>query len=90
MLDVVLSAVLIAAVLFLTYELYKFRTLHRNKYEIPTEHIWEKFVGIRPEDMADSDMTLKIQKLEASISALHEEHEKQKKITKMLIDELGK
>ena len=85
-----MSALLVGSVVFLVYELRKFNVLHSRKYELPTEKIWEKFVGIRPEDMADSDLTLKIQKLERHMEELHQDFRKQRELTKKLIEELGK
>ncbi len=90
MIDIVLSVMLAASVLFLVYELRKFRILHAKKYELPTEKIWEKFVGIRPEDMADSDLTTKFQHLESKMDELHDDFKKQRTLTKKLIEELGK
>ncbi len=90
MIDVALSVLLIASVLFLVYELRKFKVLHSRKYELPTEKIWEKFVGIRPDDMADSDLTSKLQHLEGKMDELHNDFKQQKKLTKKLIEELGK
>ncbi len=90
MIDIALSVLLVAAVIFLVYELRKFKVLHARKYELPTEKIWEKFVGIRPEDMADSDITSKLQKLEGKMDELHEDFKKQRTLTKKLIEELGK
>lgn len=90
MIDIALSVLLVAAVIFLVYELRKFKVLHARKYELPTEKIWEKFVGIRPEDMADSDLTSKFQKLERKMDELHEDFKKQRTLTKKLIEELGK
>ena len=89
-LDIALSVILVASVLFLVYELRKFKTLHARKYELPTEKIWEKFVGIRPEEMADSDLTVKVQRLEGKLDKIHEDFEKQRKLTLKLIEELGK
>jgi hypothetical protein len=90
MLDIALSAILVASVLFLIYELRKFKVFHAKKYELPTEKIWEKFVGVRPEDMADSDLTVKLQKLEGKMDEIHEDFKKQRTLTKRLIEELGK
>ncbi len=89
-LDIGLSVFLVASVVFLIYEMRKFKTLHSKKYELPTEKIWEKFVGIRPEDMADSDLTMKVQKLEGKLDQIHNDLEKQRKLTLKLIEELGK
>ena len=89
-LDIALSVILVASVLFLVYELRKFKTLHARKYELPTEKIWEKFVGIRPEEIADSDLTVKVQRLEGKLDKIHEDFEKQRKLTLKLIEELGK
>ncbi len=88
--DIALSVVLVASILFLVYELRRFRVLHAKKYELPTEKIWEKFVGVRPEDMADSDLTTKVQKIEGKLDRIHEDFEKQRKLTLKLIEELGK
>jgi hypothetical protein len=88
--DVVLSVCVIASLLFLVYELRRFRTLHAKKYELPTEKIWEKFVGVRPEDMADSDLTLKMQKLENKMDEIHEDFKKHRKLMERLVEELGK
>lgn len=90
MIEIAVSVVLIASVVFLVYELRKFRILHARKYELPTEKIWEKFVGIRPEEMADSDLTTKFQHLEKKMDNLHEDFRKQRSLTKKLIEELGK
>ena len=90
MLDVVLSSFLILSIVFLVYELRKFSSLHAKKYEIPTEKIWEKFVGIRPEDMSESDLTMKVNDLEKQLKEIRHELEGQKKFTKKLIEELGK
>lgn len=90
MIEIAVSVVLIASVVFLVYELRKFRVLHARKYELPTEKIWEKFVGIRPEEMADSDLTTKFQHLEKKMDNLHEDFQKQRSLTKKLIEELGK
>jgi hypothetical protein len=90
MIDIAVSVVLIASVVFLVYELRKFRVLHARKYELPTEKIWEKFVGIRPEEMADSDLTTKFQHLEKKMDNIHEDFKKQRSLTKKLIEELGK
>ncbi|UCD02803.1 MAG: hypothetical protein JSV63_03395 [Candidatus Aenigmatarchaeota archaeon] len=90
MIEVAVSVLLIASVIFLVYELRKFRLLHSKKYELPTEKIWEKFVGIRPEEMTDSDLTSKFQHLEKKMDDLHEDFRKQRKLTKKLIEELGK
>lgn len=89
-LDIVVSVLLIASVAFLVYELRKFKVLHSKKYELPTEKIWEKFVGIRPEEMADSDLTTKFQHLEGKMDQLHEDFKKHRSLTKKLIEELGK
>ncbi len=89
-LDIAVSVLLVASVGFLVYELRKFKTYHSKKYELPTEKIWEKFVGIRPEDMADSDLTTKFQHLEGKMDGLHEDFIKQRQLTKKLIEELGK
>jgi hypothetical protein len=88
--DITVSVLLVASVIFLVYELRRFRVLHARKYELPTEKIWEKFVGIRPEDMADSDLTTKFQHLERKMDGLHEDFKKQRTLTKKLIEELGK
>lgn len=90
MLDTLLSVLLIAATGYLIFELRKFGNLHAKKYEIPTEKIWEKFVGIRPEDMAESNLTEKLQNMEKHNQEIHTELEKQRKLTKKLIEELGK
>ena len=90
MLETVLSALMIVSVVFLLYELYKFRVLHARKYELPTEKIWEKFVGIRPEDMAEFNLTEKVQHLEKKIDDVQEQLEKQIRLNKKLIEELGK
>jgi len=90
MIDILISVFLVASVLFLIYELRKFGVLHSRKYELPTEKIWEKFVGVRPEDMADSDLTMKVGKLETRIKELEGSLEGQRKLTKKLIEELGK
>jgi len=90
LLDIALTVVLVGSVFFLVYELRMFSRLHFRKYELPTEKIWEKFVGIRPEDMADSDLTLKINKLEAMVRELDSKLEAQRKLTKKLVEELGK
>jgi hypothetical protein len=89
-LDIALSAILVASVIFLIYEMRKFKALHAKKYELPTEKIWEKFAGVRPEDMADSDLTVKLQRLEGKVDEIHEDFKKQRKLTKKLIEELGK
>jgi len=89
-LDIALSAALIASVIFLLFELKRFKILHSRKYEVPTEKIWEKFVGIRPEDLADSDLTLKIRHLDSRVKELEDKLEGQKKLTKKLVEELGK
>ena len=88
--DVVLSAFLIASLLFLVYEMRRFKLLHARKYELPTEKIWEKFVGVRPEEMADSDLTLKFQRLEAKMNEIHEDFKKHRKLMERLVEELGK
>lgn len=88
--DIALSVLLLASIVFLIYELRKFGVLHARKYELPTEKIWEKFVGIRPEDMAESNLTEKVQHLESKIEGIEGQIEKQKKLTKKLIEELGK
>jgi len=90
MIDMLLSVFLLASVIFLVYELRRFGSLHSKKYELPTEKIWEKFVGIRPEDLADSDLTLKVRHLESRVKELDDKLEAQKKLTKKLIEELGK
>ena len=90
MIDIAVAGLLVASVVFLVYELRKFRALHSKKYELPTEKIWEKFVGIRPEEMADSDLTVKFQHLEKKMDDLHEDFKKQRTLTKKLIEELGK
>jgi len=73
----------------LLYELRKFGRLHSKKYELPTEKIWEKFVGIRPEDMSESNLTVKVQEMEKKITHLKEKIDKQNKLTKKLVEELG-
>ena len=88
--DIALSALLIASVVFLIYELRKFNVLHARKYEIPTEKIWEKFVGLRPEDMTESNLIMKIQSLENDVKEMHRQLGKQRDLTKKLIEELGK
>jgi hypothetical protein len=88
--DIALSAFLIAALLFLVYEMRRFKLLHARKYELPTERIWEKFVGVRPEEMADSDLTIKIQRLEGKINEIHEDFKKHRKLMERLVEELGK
>jgi hypothetical protein len=88
--DIALSAFLIAALLFLVYEMRRFKLLHARKYELPTEKIWEKFVGVRPEEMADSDLTIKIQRLEGKVNEIHEDFKKHRKLMERLIEELGK
>jgi hypothetical protein len=88
--DIVLSVFLIASLLFLVYEMRRFKMLHARKYELPTEKIWEKFVGVRPEEMADSDLTLKIQRLEGKMDEIHEDFKKHKKLMERLVEELGK
>jgi hypothetical protein len=88
--DIALSVLLIASVLFLLYELRRFGVLHARKYEIPTEKIWEKFVGIRPEEMTESGLPEKIQHLENKIAGIEQRIDKQNKLTKKLIEELGK
>lgn len=85
-----MSVLLMVSVCWLIYELRKFGLLHARKYEIPTEKIWEKFVGIRPEDMAESNLTEKVQHLDNKIKGMQEQLDKQKKLTKKLIEELGK
>jgi len=90
MIDIAVSVLLIASVIFLVYELRKFKVLHSKKYELPTEKIWEKFVGIRPEELADSDLTSKFQHLEKKMDGLHEDFKRQRQLTKKLIEELGK
>jgi len=85
-----LSVLLIVSVCFLIYELRRFGVLHARKYEVPTEKIWEKFVGIRPEDMAEPNLTEKVQNLDNKIKGVQEQIEKQRKLTKKLIEELGK
>lgn len=90
MIDILLSACLIVSIIFLVYELRKFRVLHARKYELPTERIWEKFVGMRPEEMADSDLTLKMQRLEGKMSEIHEDFKKHRKLMERLVEELGK
>lgn len=88
--DIALSVLLLASIVFLIYELRKFGILHARKYELPTEKIWEKFVGIRPEDMEESNLTEKLNHLESKIAGVEGQIEKQKKLTKKLIEELGK
>jgi hypothetical protein len=88
--DIALSVLLLASVVFLIYELRKFGALHARKYELPTEKIWEKFVGIRPEEVDDSSLPEKVQHLEGMIAGMEEQISKQKKLTKKLIEELGK
>jgi len=90
MLDLAISAVLVLSIIFLVYEIRRFGNLHAKKYELPTEKIWEKFVGLRPEDMADSDLTMKMQKLENRISHLEDQVGHHKKLSRKLIEELGK
>jgi hypothetical protein len=90
MIDVAVSGLLIAAIIFLVYELRRFGILHSRKYEVPTEKIWEKFVGIRPEDMAESNLTEKVQHLESKIDDVKSELRKQRELTKKLVEELGK
>ena len=86
MIDMLLSVFLLASVIFLVYELRRFGSLHSKKYELPTEKIWEKFVGIRPEDLSLSSLI----HLESRIKELDDKLEAQKKLTKKLIEELGK
>ena len=88
--EIALSVLLLVSIAFLLYELRKFGVLHAKKYELPTEKIWEKFVGIRPEDMAETNLTEKVQHLEAKLESMEGMIEKQKKLTKKLIEELGK
>jgi len=90
MLDIALTVLLAASVLFLVYELRQFRVFHARKYELPTEKIWAKFVGVRPEDMADSDLTVKMQRLERKVDELRDDFRKQNKLTKRIVEELGK
>ena len=90
MLEMALSVLLIASIIFLIYELRKFRVLHARKYEMPTEKIWEKFVGIRPEEMEESNLTVKIQNIDKKIDHFKGELQNQKKIIKRLVEELGK
>lgn len=90
MYDIILSILLIASIIFLIFELRRFSVLHSRKYELPTEKIWEKFIGIRPEDMAESNLTEKVQSLDRRINDIQGELEKEKKLTKKLIEELGK
>ena len=90
MLDILISVFVVASVIFLVYELRKFSVLHSRKYELPTERIWEKFVGIRPEEMADSDLTLKVKQMESRLKDIDGKLDSQKKLTKKLIEELGK
>jgi hypothetical protein len=90
MLDTVLSVLLIVAVGFLIYELRRFSVLHAKKYEVPTEKIWEKFVGIRPDDMTESNLTEKVQHLDSKMNDVNAQLDKQRKLTKKLIEELGK
>jgi hypothetical protein len=88
--DIILSIFLIASLLFLVYEMRRFKMLHARKYELPTEKIWEKFVGVRPEEMADSDLTQKIQRLETKMEEIHDDFKKHRKLMERLVEELGK
>lgn len=88
--DIALSVLLIASVLFLIYELRRFGVLHAKKYELPTEKIWEKFVGLRPEEMTESGLPEKVQQLENKIAGIEQRIDRQNKLTKKLIEELGK
>ena len=90
MLDIALSVLLIASVAFIIYELRRVSILHARKYEVPTGKIWEKFVGIRPEDMAESNLTEKVQSMGNEMKDVRLELDKQRKLTKKLIEELGK
>ena len=90
MLDIALSGLLIAAVAFLLHEMYRFRVLHARKYEVPTEKIWEKFVGMRPDDLSEYNLTEKVQHLEKKIDDVKEQIKKQNELTKRLVEELGK
>jgi len=89
MIDVLLSVLLIASVIFLVYELRRFKVLHSKKYELPTEKIWEKFVGIRPEELDDANLKAKVQKLEGKIAEMNSRLDSQRRLVKKLIEELG-
>ena len=90
MIDIIMSLAVVVSIIFLIFELRRFKVLHSKKYELPTEKIWEKFVGIRPEELDDADLALKVKKLEKKVSDTNERLEKQKQLTKKLIEELGK